>query len=75
MKTALTPDATDNLTTSTQHSLKLLRIQRLQFRHDEPSVLADQPVVEPYFAAAGFRGLHHHHVPVDLALLPLSASS
>src|SRR5690606_673633 len=44
---------------------QVFRVERLEFGHDEPAVLADQTVVEPDFAAAVLRPLDQHQIPVD----------
>src|SRR3712207_5752449 len=49
-----------------------LGVQSLQFRHDEPPVLANQPPVEPDLAAAVLGALDADHVPVDLALVAVA---
>ena len=43
---------------------KFSGIQRFQVFRQENSVFADQFAVEPDFAAAPFRALDQHHVPV-----------
>ncbi len=43
----------------------MVRVQALEFVNHEQAVLADEPVVEPDFAAAVFRAHDEHQVPVD----------
>ena len=52
---------------------QLVGIQALEFVDHEQAVFTDKLVVEPDFAAAVFRPLNQHQIPVDGALVSVVA--
>ena len=48
---------------------QILRVQALQLVNHKKAVFANQDIVEPDFAAAVFRTLNHHQIPVNRRLV------
>src|SRR5580658_2288109 len=71
IKTSTNPYS--SICTSSTGRQQILGIQLVKRLGHEQAVLADQPPVEAYLAAAVIRALDANHVPVDLGLVAVSA--